>query len=118
MGILAKMFSKSIVASALLAGAAYAAPAATVTQISDGQIQASAASKASSSMAAGSMKVSSMASGASSHASQGIYASEASSEYGSQVPAYTGANAPYKSDDASVDLAKLATSFGTNSAVN
>ncbi|KAG9722052.1 hypothetical protein KCU59_g16843, partial [Aureobasidium melanogenum] len=56
--------------------------------------------------------------GASSKASQGIYASEASSEYGSQVPAYTGANAPYKSDAASVDLANVATSFGTNSAVN
>jgi hypothetical protein len=54
-----------------------------------------------------------MASGA-----QGMYASQASSEYGSQVPAYTGADAPYKTDDASVDLSKLATSFGLNSAVN
>ncbi|KAK6003691.1 hypothetical protein QM012_009462 [Aureobasidium pullulans] len=126
------MYSKSIVASALLAGAAYAAPAATVTQISDGQVQApgtaaasmasSMASKATGSLAAGaSMATSaagSMASGASSMASQGIYASEALSEYGSQVPGYTGANAPYKTNDASVDLANVPTSFGTNSAVN
>ncbi|THY35672.1 hypothetical protein D6D01_01150 [Aureobasidium pullulans] len=71
-----KMFSKSIVASALLAGAAYAAPA------------------------------------------QDVHASQATSEYGSQVSGYTGANAPYKSDAASVDLENIATSFGTNSQVN
>jgi hypothetical protein len=45
-------------------------------------------------------------------------ASQASSEYGSQVAGYNGADAPYKSNAASVDLDNLATSFGTNSQVN
>jgi hypothetical protein len=107
------------------------APASTgkvVTQISDGQIQAptvaatgmpmpSAASgmpKAPSGMPSAAPGMPSAASGV---PAQGMYASQASSEYGSQVPAYTGANAPYKGD-VSVDLSQLATSFGLNSAVN
>ena len=72
-----KMYSKSIVASALLAGVAYAAPAP-----------------------------------------QGALASQASSEYGSQVAGYTGADAPYKTNSASVGLESVATSFGTNSQIN
>jgi hypothetical protein len=97
-----------------------------VTQISDGQIQAPTVAatgmpKAASGMPSVAPGMASAATGMASAATgmpaQGMYASQASSEYGSQVPVYTGANAPYKGD-ASVDLSQLATSFGLNSAVN
>jgi hypothetical protein len=100
------------------------APASTgkvVTQISDGQIQAPTVAATGMPMPSAASGMPSVAPGMPSAASgmpaQGMYASQASSEYGSQVPAYTGANAPYKGD-VSVDLSQLATSFGLNSAVN
>ncbi|GAB7348851.1 hypothetical protein MBLNU459_g7556t1 [Dothideomycetes sp. NU459] len=74
------------------------APTATaVSQISDGQVQAPAAATATA-------------------ASQGALASKVSSEYGSQVAGYTGANAPYASLKPS-PLTTLASIFGPDSQV-
>lgn len=126
------MFVKSAVASALLAGAAYAAPAAQVlsetsdasvggggagldlaisivSQISDGQIQAPATA------AAASQASSQANSAVSAQSSIPSIDAVASSEYGSQVPGYTGADGPFSETPA--PLTTQATKFGPDSQV-
>lgn len=125
------MYAKSLVAAGLLAALAHGSPVVTqisdgqiqaptatsssvavVTQISDGQIQASAsASAAVSSVASGAYAASSAASSV----NYNVLASQASSEYGRQVPGYTNADAPFSETPA--PLTTLATKFGPDSAV-
>lgn len=144
------MFSKSLVATILLAGAAYGspvvsqisdgqvqaptatakvsqisdgqvqAPTAAVSQISDGQVQAPTATAKVSQISDGQVQApAGTASGAAASmagsAGQGALAAQASSEYGSQVPGYTGANGPFSQTPA--PLTTLATKFGPDSQV-